>query len=365
MADPLIAIVGSADPNRTDYTPPLQQLDKLHAGAEELGKELAEKSYRIVVYSSNPAFIEADVVRGYVGSGKAQPNSIQVRYPQQNSDGNVPFFEESTRRDLFDPRLDPNPNWEVSYYASLNEVDGIVLLGGARSVFVTGVLAQIFTIPLVSIATFGGSAQAVWSLAGNSLASAEERNLMARRSWHPDSAPGLVRSLGEQLKRRSAKAVQIEEDRQKKSGEHQKRAQIAGLLFLGSIACTALGMFLDKSPVLVFGLTFFLTPLLSGAAGAVTRTILNARQGGIYKEEDPTLVAIVLGMIAGFASALLFALAQWASNPLSFSGGVPPSLRNLLPFLLIIGLTGGLTLELVYRKLQETKPSSTEPIETR
>jgi hypothetical protein len=367
MARPLIAIVGSADPHRVDYDPPLQHSQVIPDAAEQLGKELAAASCRMVVYSSNPTFIEASVVRGYVQSGKAGAQSIEVRYPQKNDDGNLPFPEETEKPDVFDFRLDPNPNWEVSFYTSLHDVDGIVLLGGARSAFVTGVLAQIFGIPLVTIATFGGSAQAVWALAGNRLASEEERNLMARRSWHTDSAAKLVKSLADQAKRRSEQIAQAAREQQKKRGEDQKRAIIAGGLFLGAVGLMAAGMFLPRSQALTFGATFFLIPLLSGATGALVRTILNQReQPSISREDDSTVISMVLGMIAGLASALLFALAQWASNPPSrdFTKGVPEGLSNLLPFLLIIGLTGGLTLELVYRKLQETKISSTRPIET-
>jgi len=366
MAESLIAIVGSADPHREDYNPPLQQLDVIPGAAEQLGKELAEANCRIVVYSSNPTFIEASVVRGYVRSGKAAARSIEVRYPQKNDDGNLPFPEETEKPDIFDFRLDPNPNWEVSFYTSLHDVDGIILLGGARSAFVTGVLAQIFGIPLVTIATFGGSAQAVWTLAGNRFASEEERNLMARRSWHADSAAKLVKSLSDQAKRRADQIAQAAREQQRRRGEGQKRAIIAGGLFLVAVALMATGMFLPRSQALTFGATFFLIPLLSGAAGALVRTILNQRQGSISREDDSPVISIVLGMIAGLASALLFALAQWAINPPSrdFTKGVPEGLSNLLPFLLIIGLTGGLTLELVYRKLQEAKISSTHPIET-
>lgn len=366
MAELLISIVGSADSNRKDYNPPLQQLDLIPIAAEQLGKELAEANCRIVVYSSNPTFIEAAVVRGYVSSGKAGSRSIEVRYPQKNDDGNVPFPEETKRPDIFDFRLDPNPNWEVSFYTSLHEGDGILLLGGARSAFVTGVLAQIFGLPLATIATFGGSAQAVWALAGNRLATDEDRNLMARRTWHADSAAKIVRSLTEQAKRRTERTAHAAREHQRKRSESQKRAVIAGGLFLFAVALMATGMFLPRSQALTFGATFFLIPLLSGAAGAVVRTILNERQGATSREDDSTVIAVVLGMIAGLASALLFALAQWASNPPSrdFTKGVPEGLSNLLPFLLIIGLTGGLTLELVYRKLQETKAPGTHPIET-
>jgi GntR family transcriptional regulator / MocR family aminotransferase len=63
MPGPLIVIAGSADPKRTDYEPPIPDVDGLHAAAEQLGGELARAECRILVYSS--AFIEAEVVRGF------------------------------------------------------------------------------------------------------------------------------------------------------------------------------------------------------------------------------------------------------------------------------------------------------------
>jgi len=363
MSSSLIAIVGSADKKRTDYNPPLRNVERVHEAAESLGKELAQAGYNIVVYSSDPAFIEAAVVRGYVGSGKARAKSIQVRYPQVNNDGNVPFPEEATRPDVFDPRLDPNANWEVSFYASLREIDGIVLLGGARSAFVTGVLAQIFRIPLLAIATFGGSAQAVWALAGNALASEEDRNLMGMRAWGPDTSAKLVKCIEAQRTRLEEQASQQRRVAEAKRHESSKRAAIAGLLFLAAVALTAAGMFLPQKPLGFAGI-FFAIPLLAGATGSVIRTILNARRGESYQGADATFVSIVLGMVAGLAAAILFALAQWASNPQikDFSQGVPPTLSSLFPFMLLIGLVAGLTLELVYKKLQETDVTQVGPL---
>ena len=65
-ADPiLVAIVGNttAAPAGVDAI----------AAAESLGAALAKAGFRILVYSSEPKFLEAPVVKGYVAS--------QIRYP--------------------------------------------------------------------------------------------------------------------------------------------------------------------------------------------------------------------------------------------------------------------------------------------
>ena len=172
-----------------------------------------------------------------------------------------------------------------------------------------------------------------------------------------------MKTLAEQKKKLEIQALQQQRTAELKRAESSKRAATAGLLFLVAAALTASGMFLPQKP-LAFATIFFALPLLAGAAGSVLRTILNARQGEGYRGADSTFVSTVLGMIAGLAAAILFALAQWASNPQikHFSQGVPPGLSSLFPFMLLIGLVAGLTLELVYKKLQEADVTQTGPI---
>jgi len=82
MAELLIAIVGSTNLERRDYDPPLRNREQAKLAAVELGRELAKAKHRILVYSSDPGYIEADVVRGYVESGMADAESILLRYPR-------------------------------------------------------------------------------------------------------------------------------------------------------------------------------------------------------------------------------------------------------------------------------------------
>jgi hypothetical protein len=202
VADPLIAIVGSADPARKDYDPPIRYVEHVAEAAQQLGSELAKAGYRILVYSSADKYIEKDVVAGYVASGKAKPESIQIRYPQVvDPKGPTPFPEQSTHDSLFERHQDTHPNWVVSFYSSLREVDGILLLGGANSALITGLVAHLYRIPLVSISTFGGSAQTVWALSIRKLATDGERNLMGLPDWNQNLAPKLITILAAQRER--------------------------------------------------------------------------------------------------------------------------------------------------------------------
>src|SRR5207342_1582998 len=125
-----------------------------------LGRELASKGLGIVVYSSDPQFIEADAVRGYVESGDAKPGSIQIRRPREADGGEFP--EVAAHSALFDLRPDSSADWEVSFYRSLFQTDGVLLIGGGRSTLTTGLIALARKIPVVALACFGGNAAKVW-----------------------------------------------------------------------------------------------------------------------------------------------------------------------------------------------------------
>jgi hypothetical protein len=77
MARPQAAIVGSVDETRV-FDPPVPDPAGARLACAELGRELAVAGWDLVVYSVKPKFIEADVVRGYVASGKATSKSIHV-----------------------------------------------------------------------------------------------------------------------------------------------------------------------------------------------------------------------------------------------------------------------------------------------
>jgi hypothetical protein len=358
MDKPLIAIVGSVDATRSDYDPPLKNAVLAKQAAEELGCELARAGYALIVYTSDPAFIEADVVRGYINSSSATPKSIQIRFPQVRGDELAPLFDEQQKQgQFFEPVADTHPSWQVCFYQSLKDAQGILLLGGASSSFITGLVARMYRIPLIAIATFGGSAQTVWSLAAEeALWSEEERNLMGAPTWNRDAASKLVEALGNQRKRLMEEDQKRLRSKQLLRRSMHARAGMAGSLLLIAAALTMLGFFWQSFEQPWFGLFFMGIPLLAGASGGLFRTLLDFYRGMAFQPAHSTPVASVLGMGAGLITAILFVVAQWATNPeiKDLAQGIPPGLRALVFFELVIGFIAGLTLESVFGKLQRT-----------
>jgi len=365
MADPLVAIVGSVDTQRNDYDPALRNVDVAKQACEELGRELAKSGCRIIVYASDPAYIEADIVRGYIASNLAKPKSIEIRYPQSIGQGNSPSFpEQKTHPSVFNESPDTHPNWQVSFYASLKDASGVLLLGGGSSALITGVMAEMYRLPLISIATFGGSAQNVWALSLGNLVTDEERRIMGSPTWRADSAEKLIKAIGDQRQRLLAEEVRIHQAQQLEQKALHNRAITAGILVLAAVMLTILGTFwVPPSPTL-FGLFFFGTPLLAGASGGVARNLFDYLRGLPNRSPYDTLVAAVLGMMAGLIAAVLFVIAQWASNPAvkDLSKALPPGLNLLVPFELVIGFIVGLTLEMVFAKLQGIDVVNVSPV---
>ena len=130
-------------------------------------------------------------MKGYAASQVAKP-AIQVRYPVH---GEKPSFpEQQTQAQLFDWRPDHSPDWEVSFYHSLNDVDGVLLLGGGTSTLVSGLVAMGHRIAILALAAFGGASAKVWQALrpGRDLPSADEISLMARPEWSGDIAAECV-----------------------------------------------------------------------------------------------------------------------------------------------------------------------------
>jgi hypothetical protein len=348
----VVAVAGSAELGRP-YDPPLSEAGTAEAAAAELGRELATAGCGIVVYSSTQRFIESHVVRGYVASGKALPGSIQVRAPQNT--GVVFFSEMGNNPELFDLRLDASNDWEVSFYRSLPEVDGLLLLGGGRSVLIAGLIAMTRQMPIVSVGTFGGSALKVWRLLSHDggLFDSSDLAAMASPVWDQGSAGRLVASLLRQCHRR---AVALEAERQAaRSSERVRLRQslVAMLLFVASVMTIPLGIRVlrPESSALLFLL--FGAPLLAGASGATIRMV------SIPHEGDPRTARVVaLGLAAGGISTILFLLSQFAATPDLLTGErnlAHLQARGLLLFAVAIGFIAGFTFESVYRTLARVK----------
>lgn len=338
--DPIIAIVGNV---------------KTHAdapkAAEAMGSALAKARLRILVYSSGPDFLEGHLVKGYVASQTAAKRSIQVRYPLH---GSKPAFpEQQTHAEVFDWRPDPSPDWEVSFYQSLSDADGILLIGGGDSTKIAGVVAMGHGIAILAVAGLDGAAARVWERLrpGRDLPNNDEISLMGR-PWSADQAGEFATLLNDQIARKAAVAKHQRMEEIRKQISVTWRAVIAVLFFLLAVACVPIAMAWAEIPQALLTSLLFFCPLLAGVAGSTIRLVFDASQRSEALSPQSAMTTAALGLIAGGVAGLLFITSQITTATPTQSGIVDPGqARKLVLFGVLIGFVAGLTLDAVFRKL--------------
>lgn len=345
MRNGWIAVVGSVDESRT-FDPPIKNAPRAREAAHALGRQLARDGFGIVVYSLESHFIEADVVKGYIGAeSRPARESVRVILPQ-GKDPSVPHeFEHAG--DAFHITNDRHGNWEVSFYRSLIDVDGVVLIGGGRSTFITGMLALTYRIPMLALAAYGGSAAACWPLIDESRDLPSKDEIQAMNKPASDTVVvGWSAALQEQRKRRR--------QRERRRFKPPWSAIAAFLLLLGWVLTLPWGFSLSatagdngsKTPFLIL---LFTGPLLAGASGASFRALLSS-------SSSLDLRKAVLGMGAGAVTALLYVAPQFVANTALPNGSV------LLVFALLTGFLGGLTSDVVFQKLSAAQVVDTSAV---
>lgn len=356
-AAPQIAIVGSVDEQRP-YDPPLREADEALRACHEIGRELSRSGYSIVVYSSDAGFIEPHVVHGYLSTGSPRPQSIHVHYSV--SVGTYRFDESTDYGQAFAYHADASEDWEVSFYRSLATVDGIVILGGARSAMTAGIIAASYRLPVVAVACFGGAAQRVWRQlsAAKNVASPDELSEMASDQWDDGSAARLVAILRAQLKRLAAKRAAEASERRREERRRAATSMVSIALFAAAVATLVAGFSVsDPGSTVSFALLFG-APALAGAAGSTIRTVFAPM------DDHGGTAVLALGLIAGGVATILFAAAQLSTNRDLFAPGNEgvTSYRGLLLFSFAVGFIAGFTFDLVYRRLARTDILSGGPL---
>lgn len=357
MPELLIVIAGSADPERTDYEPRVD-IAGARKAARELGIALAKARSRVVVYHCE--FIEADVVAGYTSVPDAREKAILVRYPQGNARA-ARFPEAQQRPDLFDFRADPSPHWEASFYRSLRDADGVILIGGGTSVVVTGHLALGFRIPLLALATFGGGAQNVWNaiLPDRDLPTEAERDRMAAPAWTAESADLCLASLQDQRALRQRElAGQIGQVNVEQRKNRVRHILALGLL-IGSMGVLISAFLLGAKSLPLFLALMFLGPCVSGASGSMTRAVWTEEGGPVQ-----ILHTAVLGVGAGAISAALYFVTQLVANPnlLKITPDRPELPTALIVLAVITGWIAGFTFDMVFTKLAKIEVAHTKAL---
>jgi hypothetical protein len=356
----LVAIVGSVDSSRTDYDPPLKNVEQADEACGQIGAALANAGYRIVVYSGDRGFIEPAVVRGYVGADHVADESVQVVYPSEIPGSEPSFDEQHQAPSKFKLQPDPSRDWEVSFFRSLFVADAVFAVGGARSSFTAGLVALSAGKAMVAVDAFGGAAAklrlAVQRTIDHPVAE-EDIALMARGEWRDDSARKLVEALTRQ---RTALKKRDEQRRAAESQERRRRwisaAWAAGFL-IAALAGVAMALTVESPGVFWHYMLLLTIPVLTGAAGGSAHAAFRPA------DSDPLGRPILLGLVAGAVSALLYLAAQlFTGTGVNLGDLTSRQYQGAAWFAFIIGFIAGLTFEAVFRRLEETDVVTTSPI---
>jgi hypothetical protein len=185
------------------------------AAAKVIGEELAKAGFGLLVYFSNEESLEPHVVSGYISALGSGAGAIRVRYAESQR-GQVRFAEEATRQELFEHLLFPGQDWEAPFYRSLAEdkgVEAVLLLGGAKSTLIAGLIAVARRLPILAVDEFGGSAGKIW----NQLAHASPGNL---QSWGTRPAAEFYCKIERPVRRLGCAALGIDQSR-REAAQHR------------------------------------------------------------------------------------------------------------------------------------------------
>jgi hypothetical protein len=340
---PSIVVVGSVDTGR-EYRPPLQGSQTGRQACQQLGRELRRCGFEVVAFSADPAFVEIDVVKGYVddepGKRRNRRGVVTIRGPRSRI-AQFPWPQSISVSMRMEP--DPTEEWEVSFYRSVLQADGLIVIGGGRSTRTAGVVAMSQRVPLVAVAAFGGGAALVWENLSKVRNDATTEDLDAMgRPWSDESARELVASLRHQAQRRLASM--------RDGGQTDRRAaRIRGLR--GLIGVVALG--LAASGIVVaapeksagFSLAVVLAaPVLAAIGGAMLRDAAETVRYPFW--------SAARGLGAGLMSSMLYVASQLLTTPDLLDH---LDARRLLWFTIPLGMAAGTAFELIYDRLHRSR----------
>jgi hypothetical protein len=336
---PSVVVVGSGSPQR-EYTPPLQDQERLQQACRELGRELARARCDLVVFSSADDYLEKDVVRGYVGALEGgSAGRVVVRTPALRR---VDFGLPPDQMVRVEVESDTASEWEVSYYRSIYLADGLITVGGGRSTRIAALLAIANRTPLVTLASFGGAAAVVrdYLEKNRNDASADDIVLMGR-PWSTGSARELVQCLLAQLQRR-ARAVAAEVMATRAARRARTFTALTAVVALLTAASTVLLADGQLPHAALLGLLLG-GPMLGAVGGAMLRESTDEQPHAIW--------SAARGLGAGMLAAMLYVASQLLTSPDLLSQGAT---RRLLWFVIPVGIAAGYTFDLVYARLRQS-----------
>lgn len=155
-------------------------------------------------------------------------------------------------------------------------------------------------------------------------------------SWSSESAVECVNALFAQMARK----------RLTEGSPRPLASVLAGLLFLAAMAIVPFVWGRNSLHVWMV----FTAPILAGGAGAIIRPMVEWAQG-TRTVRSMFLAPLVLGLVAGGISGVLFVTAQLTGAPDLAAADVAEYARRSIPYAVAIGFVAGLTSDAVFGKL--------------
>ncbi|WP_212993493.1 hypothetical protein [Actinoplanes auranticolor] len=333
MTRPLIAIIGSLDNARGGYEPPLRDAERGREACAELGQSLAEAGCDLLVFSSKPGYVESDVVRGYAQAEK--PGRVVARPPRH---GEIDFALPPGTDTQVVVQPDTSGEWELSFFRSLLAADGIVMIGGARSTRLAGIVALTQKVPVLPVGCFGGGAGQVWVNLDNVRNDATPEEIVRMgQPWSPESAGELVGLLLTQRARRARRTVVEEQDARR--GRWAARAALLCTITALIVAWLGVSFAGGAQPGVRGFLLLLAIPMVAAAAGAMLRNL---------NEQAGWALAAARGLGAGFVTVFLYVAGELVSVPDLLQR---LDVQRLLFFLAPLAFTAGFAFDRVLEKV--------------
>lgn len=310
MEKKIVAIVGST---RAEAVGPKKA--EAEAACKDLGRELARRHWRIAVYTSDPDMIEPHVIAGYVEGmdAKAPPGEgdepILCIYP---ADVQVRFPEEQTHPQYFRHKVDPNADWEASFYRSLAEVDGMLMVGGKNSALIAAQISLSRGLPTVAVREFGGAAATVWKSLEAKPGLIQDQDVQDMAAWGAKSAERCVASLDRQYRRKAEGDEKLAEVRDKAAKwdlaqadrKAERRRGLVAVVFLVLFLTLFIGGLVNVAVGWQYVVLSILGLCVAGGMGATVRML------GPGAPESRMLDTPILGIFVGLVFSVLYLLPQ-------------------------------------------------------
>lgn len=300
-----------------------QHKDEIDKAGRELGKELAERGHTILVGGDDPLDVDSSIVAGAL-EDSSNKTSIEVHVPHGERG---PYPEKAKNPDeKLEVRWHQFTDWNVTFMEVIRKkVDAVLAVGGRTFVVQAGTSAWMMGVPIIPVGSFGGGSKTLWEYSSirreefyHSAIENYEIDRLASPWTEGESAKFVVDVLEEVVKtvnraKTPSRLLYLE-------FFLMIIALVGWVFFLVFPSIMAPGTWLDITNDNVLGKwqeyslpLMFAAVIAAGLLGASMNTLRRINSGSVVTGRR-LFLDTMLGITAGFVSAMLYLLAQIGIN---------------------------------------------------